>query len=722
MLKKNQGESEVITEGQTEPQKDDVEEGAEKECQTEETVREAVFGPWMLVTKQTRRRITNVKRVDTVNTNQRGRVAQQSANRTTQKNNTRFDVLSDMVEQEEVPVINQGNVIVSRLVLQEITNKREKNVSREGGAIKGGQKTRATESGLGQKQIFNRRTVTMEAGLTKNAKAPVTSGLMSTDKREQIRGPDRVGVIGNTPSGTKDLIVAKKPPDKMVPETREKMRGSEMVVEQEESGDLAHMECDLDGDMAIVVYDKPQMYHRGELWSNLDNIEKFGGSMNGSRPDMQFRDCIERNLLIDLGYSGAGYTWKRGMVAARLDRALANESWRIKFPEASIFRLPPLKSDHSPIFVRMRTAANNQSNGDIPFRFLVSWLLHEEFLNVVYNAWSSGARWNEAVNKFHVDTLKRMTTEFFAKLYTVETDVNLTQATRGSFPHIPNDSLIACSKIFNLEEIREAVFSMGPLKAPGRMGISNTWDKVQDGFVWRIGKGNTTRFLSDKWLLDGKALKDVAFGPRNTNDLEAKVNEYVTASGGWDWQKIDHLLLDDVCLKLSSTVPPNSSQCEDKIAWRFSKDAGAGRGSGVELDMEMAWFRAGFMKSLGDCSILSAELWGMACDLEVAWELGFRRIILEADSLLAVTMLKQQVEGDHPCANLVLKILSLIEKDWEVKISHIFREGNRVADNIASRAFHIGAGIKTFQEQDEVLAELIHEDLHSLGMLRHIVV
>ncbi|KAF7831856.1 uncharacterized protein G2W53_014189 [Senna tora] len=97
-----------------------------------------------------------------------------------------------------------------------------------------------------------------------------------------------------------------------------------------------------------IIYGNPQNHNRRELWRHINEIgnytqdpwcliedfnaflyssEKFGGSMNGSHPDGLFRDCIDQNALFDLGFLGPGYTWKRGNVVARLDKAIANDSW-----------------------------------------------------------------------------------------------------------------------------------------------------------------------------------------------------------------------------------------------------------------------------------------------------------------------------------------------------------------------------------------------------------
>ncbi|KAF7833342.1 non-LTR retroelement reverse transcriptase-like [Senna tora] len=1016
MLKKNHEEINVSNEGQEEPQKAEVE--GKIDCGTDGVVREGVFGPWMLVTKQGRRRINNPRKVDASNGNQKGRVPQQAVNKPVQRSNTRFDILGDMEELEATPEHNQTRVTTSRLVLQDISNRQEKNVAKEGGSVKGVQKARTMGVGVIQQQSEVQRPVIMMGKPTAPAKAIIP--IANSGKNEKRAGPSRGKVCEGAilSDGSKGSTLSKEPPDKGRQVSRNDASESMMDVEQEDSGKTCHMECDVTNDMAIdgshvgyddggtgarsfpalvrnlrshyqiefmalvethqhgenakriikrmgfthsavveasgqaggiwcmwsengftvrtlvqheqfihfqvemssmkwfltVVYGKPQAFRRGELWNNLNSIgasmqdpwcivgdfnafvngsEKFGGSMNGSRPDPQFKECIDRNFLIDLGYSGAGYTWKRGLVAARLDRALANEAWRMKFPEASVLHLPPLKSDHSPVFVRMRDVINNQRNGERPFRVLAAWLLHEDFPNVVHAAWRPNMRWNDA----------RMTTEFFAKLYTVEESNDRFQGPRGLFPSIPEES--------------------------GKMRCGLKYFAASTSVVkMTCLRGDTARFWTDKWLLEGRALKDYAFGPLTENELEATVSEYTTNLGGWDWRRLEHLLPDDICLKLSSTVPPNRSRCEDKIACSFSNDGKfstksaylylAGqqdqeeervwnliwkwRGSeriryflwlcahdrlmtnevrkkrnltendtcsrcrkGSESLIHMlrdcekvrtVWMRlinpchwqnffqtshvewitmnlrlklgryaeewntvfanacwhiwktrntevfdptsshssdpvfhilqmvrnasqafatkimqnqscratkliqwqrppegwvkvnvdgarrendgtascggvvrsdhgeffAGFMRKLGDCSVILAELWGIACGLEVVWDLVFRRVKLETDSLMTVNLLKQQVEEGHPGANLLHKILDLIKQDWEVNITHVYREGNRVANEIASRGIHSGSGTMIFYEQDDILTELIQNDLMGVGVVRHVVV
>lgn len=98
------------------------------------------------------------------------------------------------------------------------------------------------------------------------------------------------------------------------------------------------------------------------------------------------------NSLIDMGFQGHRYTWRRGRteanyIAKRLDRVFCNAHARLKWQEASVTHLPFLASDHTPLFVQL----NPIQTGDPrrrPFRFEAAWLLHESFRDLLANSWS----------------------------------------------------------------------------------------------------------------------------------------------------------------------------------------------------------------------------------------------------------------------------------------------------------------------------------------------
>ena len=63
----------------------------------------------------------------------------------------------------------------------------------------------------------------------------------------------------------------------------------------------------------------------------------------------------------------------------------------------------------------------------------------------------------------------------------------------------------------------------------------------------------------------------------------------------------------------------------------------------------------------------------MLSGLQIAWDMGFRKVILECDSKALIVALKN---GRGPLSYLVQVIGKLLKFSWEVKVIHTYREGN----------------------------------------------
>ncbi|KAL1300646.1 uncharacterized protein LOC107613288 [Arachis ipaensis] len=98
-----------------------------------------------------------------------------------------------------------------------------------------------------------------------------------------------------------------------------------------------------------AIYGSPQRINRNYLWDDIRSIhneinlpwcligdfnallhdhERHDGSNSNSRgacPD--FQACVSDCGLLDLGYSGWPFTWKRGNLVESLDRGLSNLDW-----------------------------------------------------------------------------------------------------------------------------------------------------------------------------------------------------------------------------------------------------------------------------------------------------------------------------------------------------------------------------------------------------------
>ncbi|CAN1174969.1 Putative ribonuclease H protein At1g65750, partial [Linum perenne] len=69
-----------------------------------------------------------------------------------------------------------------------------------------------------------------------------------------------------------------------------------------------------------------------------------------------------------------------------------------------------------------------------------------------------------------------------------------------------------------------------------------------------------------------------------------------------------------------------------------------------------------------------------------AWDLGFRKVILELDSLAAILSIEGPPVFDSRHGPIVHHIQQLRCREWQVVVRHCYREANRVADLFA----HLG--------------------------------
>ncbi|XP_020211577.1 uncharacterized protein LOC109796303 [Cajanus cajan] len=135
----------------------------------------------------------------------------------------------------------------------------------------------------------------------------------------------------------------------------------------------------------------------GDFNAVLKNFERSNSSGSRShRGDKAFCDFVQQNNLIDIGFQGSPYTWRRGSLFERLDRVLASYEWRMDFPEAEVTHLNPLKLDHVPVLLKLKNQRTLNSTRR-PFRFEAAWLTHVNFKEVVKQSWRINGSWNDRV-------------------------------------------------------------------------------------------------------------------------------------------------------------------------------------------------------------------------------------------------------------------------------------------------------------------------------------
>jgi hypothetical protein len=67
---------------------------------------------------------------------------------------------------------------------------------------------------------------------------------------------------------------------------------------------------------------------------------------------LAFQEALIDTGPSDLGYTGDKFTWHRGGIRERLDRAVACDGWRSKFPDATVENLDYSRSDHQPVLLK----------------------------------------------------------------------------------------------------------------------------------------------------------------------------------------------------------------------------------------------------------------------------------------------------------------------------------------------------------------------------------
>ncbi|CAN1132606.1 Putative ribonuclease H protein At1g65750 [Linum perenne] len=96
-----------------------------------------------------------------------------------------------------------------------------------------------------------------------------------------------------------------------------------------------------------------------------------------------------------------------------------------------------------------------------------------------------------------------------------------------------------------------------------------------------------------------------------------------------------------------------------------------------------------FVANLGYCTIMRAEFRETSIGFRIAWELAYMKIHLQMDSLAVVDTIHTDADIDGRHCLLIHSIQEWRNRDWEVRISHDFREANRKADLLA----HLGHGL-----------------------------
>ncbi|XP_057774984.1 uncharacterized protein LOC130993963 [Salvia miltiorrhiza] len=130
----------------------------------------------------------------------------------------------------------------------------------------------------------------------------------------------------------------------------------------------------------------------GDFNDLLDPGDKRG---NVSHPTWLFNGFRAATLdsgLSDVALVGYPFTWSRGLgtshfVEERLDRAMASDSWKTRFPGALLCPVTATISDHVPIL--LKCIASEPSSHKHRFRFENKWCMDSDLPNVIRDCWTN---------------------------------------------------------------------------------------------------------------------------------------------------------------------------------------------------------------------------------------------------------------------------------------------------------------------------------------------
>lgn len=129
---------------------------------------------------------------------------------------------------------------------------------------------------------------------------------------------------------------------------------------------------------------------------------------------------------------------------------------------------------------------------------------------------------------------------------------------------------------------------------------------------------------------------------------------------------------------------------------------------------------AGFAGNLWSCSSAFAELHANVYGLELTWDKGCQKIILECDSNEMVDLMAKSADGSGSMHHLLRKCCLLLDWSWEIKVKHIYKETNFVADGLALLGKSMPLEHHILRDPPPVLISLLEYDILNTVTKRYV--
>ncbi|XP_019178992.1 PREDICTED: uncharacterized protein LOC109174182 [Ipomoea nil] len=279
------------------------------------------------------------------------------------------------------------------------------------------------------------------------------------------------------------------------------------------------------------VYGSPTHHLRRRLWHDLSQSKRgplgpwlVAGDFNyvmkreetanynsfSSQRSSEFAAWIQDEGLIDLGFSGPKLTWvKEGSAevikGARLDRALCNLEWRIRFPDASVEHLQRVASDHTPLLIRLFGGRRDTISNPFHFRFQAAWLAHQDLPTLVQRSWDTGRGLTDNIQKISHD---------------------LSDWNKTIFGNIFKRKKVLLSRLGGIQRILASTYHRGLCKLEKKLQIELEETLYQEELLW-------FQRSREDWITAGDRNTAFYHAAATVNKSHTRVTKLLDENGNW---------------------------------------------------------------------------------------------------------------------------------------------------------------------------------------------
>ncbi|GKU86855.1 hypothetical protein SLEP1_g1329 [Rubroshorea leprosula] len=279
---------------------------------------------------------------------------------------------------------------------------------------------------------------------------------------------------------------------------------------------------------------------------------------------------------------------------------------------------------------------------------------------------------------------------------------NSTRMARG----LTNDDSCPCCQHGREEIVSEIVKAREDY---GGNGLAIIFGNIEQGLPWDLAFVAICWFI---WLARNKAMFE---GDREWIVAKEAMLRFHLVEARYILNRnppIGTLRYDELLVRWEKPPPGYVKINVDGIARGTSR---ASATSSVCGDSNGDWC-FGFTQQLGMGITIRVDLYASWKGVQLAWEKGYKKVIIEADSLLA----KQKLEQHGGATNLLLVLcrgcIELLNRNSDCELRHVFREANSCVDVMASSFYHLEPGLHFFEEPSDGVRTTLREDL--LGMCK----